>query len=389
VTATGPNVVVYVDGQGNPLYTSTEGGQAATSTPSPSIVTANVNKGKHRSKTSSTAAAAATTTVEAASTETPAASTVVVASSAAASSAAASSPAAYSSAATSNSGSASTSSSAPAASSSVPSSGSGSGMRGISYSPYSGNVASGNVGCKTAAQVAADFAEIDSSHYNMVRIYGTDCNQVENVLTVAKSKGMKVFAGVYDITQVASEIATIIAAANGDWSDFHTISIGNELVNSGAATVSAVTSAISTARGLLSAASYTGKIVTVDTFVAIKANPALCEASDYAAANAHPYFDGNVEAANAGPWVLSQMEAVSSACGGKDTMITETGWPWGGESFQDAVASPANQAAAVSSIQGSVSSNLIMFTAFNDMWKAPGYLNIEQSWGMLGNSASS
>jgi len=371
VTASGPNVVVYVDGQGNPLYTSTEGGQAATSTASPSIVTANVNKGKHWGQ--STAAAATTTSVVQAST--PAASTVVVASSAAAST-----PVAASSAAAS---------SAPAPAQSSASSGSVSGMNGISYSPYSGNVANGNVGCKTAAQVAADFALIDSSKYNMVRIYGVDCNQVQNVLAAAKPKGMKVFAGVYDITQTASEIATIVAAANGDWSDFHTISIGNELVNSGSATVGAVTSAISTARGLLSAAGYPGFVVTVDTFIAVENNPALCQASDYAAVNAHPYFDGGVAAANAGPWVLSQMQAVSSVCGGKNTMITETGWPWSGESNGQAVASPANQAAAVSSIKNTVSSNLIMFTAFNDMWKSPGYLDVEQSWGMYGTSAAS
>jgi len=277
---------------------------------------------------------------------------------------------------------------ASSASSSGSSSGSTSGLHGIAYSPYSGNIADNNVGCKTADQVSADFANIDSS-YNLVRIYGTDCNQVENVLSQAKSKNLKIFAGVFDITQVESEIATIIAAANGDWSHFHTINIGNELVNSGAATVGAVTAAISTARTLLSAAGYTGHVVTVDTFVAIKANPALCQASDYAAANAHPYFDGGVTSSGAGSWVVEQMEAVSSACGGKNTVITETGWPWSGDANGQAVASVADQKTAVSSIKSTVSDNLIMFTAFNDMWKAPGYKSVEQSWGMYGNSASS
>ena len=354
MTAHSPNVVVYVDAAGEVLYTSTAGsgsGASTSATSAPQVASS-----------SASSSAAAT--------------------SAAATSAAAYSASAYSSAA------ASSSSAAPAAASSSSSSSSASGLNGIAYSPYSGSVADGNVGCKTAAQVAADFAAIPSS-YNLVRIYGTDCNQVENVLTAAKSKGMKVFAGVYDITQVASEIATIIAAANGDWSDFHTISIGNELVNSGGATVAAVVAAIGTARTALSAASYTGNVVTVDTSGAIESNPQLCEASDYVAANAHPFFDSDCVASDAGSWLLSTMQAVSSACGGKDTVITETGWPWAGTANGVAVPSSENQKTAISSIQSTVSSNVIMFTAFNDLWKQPGYLSVEQSWGVYGNSAAS
>jgi exo-beta-1,3-glucanase (GH17 family) len=65
-------------------------------------------------------------------------------------------------------------------------------------------------------------------------------------------------------------------------------------------------------------------VVAVDTFIAIYNNPSLCEASDYIAANAHAYFDGNVAASGAGEWVAQQASKLSSVCGGKDVLITGT-----------------------------------------------------------------
>jgi exo-beta-1,3-glucanase (GH17 family) len=166
--------------------------------------------------------------------------------------------------------------------------------------------------------------------------------------------------------------------------------IGNEGVNDGTYSVSDVVSCINSARGMLKGAGYSGRVVTVDTFVAMIANPQLCQASDYAAANCHPFFDGGVVAQNAGPWVLQQAQRVSAACGGKDTMITETGWPWQGLNNKLAVPSSQNQKDAINSIKGSFSNNVILFTAYDDMWKKPAAatFNAEQYWGFLGNAPS-
>jgi len=251
---------------------------------------------------------------------------------------------------------------------------------GITYSPYNSDNS-----CKSSDQVNSDFNSING--YSLVRIYGTDCDQVSNVLSAAKGKNMKVFAGVSDIDQLESEIQTIVSAGSNDWDSFDTIAIGNELVNSGTKSPSDVTSAISTARGLLKSAGYTGSIVTVDTFVALINHPELCKASDYAAANCHAFFDPLIEAKNAGPYVLGNAQAVSLACGGMDTVITESGWPTQGNSNGVAVPSSDNQQAAVKSLRDSFSTNLILFTAFNDMWKqnSASTFGAEQYWGMISN----
>jgi len=229
----------------------------------------------------------------------------------------------------------------------------------------------------------------------MVRTYGTDCNQVATVLTAAKAKGLKLFAGIYDLSSIPAEVALIVAAAGGDWSSFDTISVGNELVNSGSASASEVVAAIGTVRGLLKAAGYSGKVITVDTLVAARNNPALCNASDFCGVNSHPFFDGNTVAADSGSFLTTQIPTLRDVLADKnqEIVICETGWPWQGETNGKAVPSPANQAAAMSSIKEAFTSTpeaVILFTTFNDMWKTntAAQFGAEQYWGFLGNSPS-
>lgn len=255
------------------------------------------------------------------------------------------------------------------------------GALGITYSPYT---SSG--GCKSASQVAADLAELTG--YSVIRLYGTDCDQVANVYA-AKQDSQKLFLGVYDVGSIESSLELMKSGINSDWDCVHTVSVGNELVNSGSASVSQVTQYVNTARGILRGYGYTGPVVSVDTFIAVINNPGLCDASDYMAVNAHAYFDGGVTAAEAGDWALLQIQRVYSACGGsKSVMITESGWPSSGESYGEAVASSENQQTAISSIKNTIGNDCLLFTAYNDLWKSPGYLSVEQSWGIYGDSSS-
>jgi len=132
--------------------------------------------------------------------------------------------------------------------------------------------------------------------------------------------------------------------------------------------------------GANSSAGYTGPVVAVDTFLAILNNPSLCSASDYVAANAHAYFDGTIAASGAGAWVAQQSGNLAATCGGKAVLITESGWPSAGDPNGAAVASPANQATAKSSILSSMGNKCVLFSAFDDAWKAPGQYDVEQHW---------
>lgn len=388
-----PEVIVYVDGAGNPVSTTTQLVQVQQSVwstahgaaPSSSVPSSSSSSTSSTSSSStsiyvapaptSTTAAAPVVNVEVASSSTPVVVAAAVETTASPVATTAAAPAQTSTAASTSSSSTSTSSES-------------SGF-GISYSPYNSDGT-----CKTQSQVNTDFESITG--YSMVRTYGTDCNQVATVLSAAKSKGMKLFAGVFDLSSLTSEIATIVSAANGDWSSFDTISIGNELVNSGSASASAVVAAIGTARGLLTAAGFSGKVVTVDTLVAARANPSLCDASDYCAVNCHPFFDGGYTASQSGEFLETQIPTLQAVLANKnqEVVITETGWPWQGETNGQAVPSLANQAAAISSIKTSFASSpnaVILFTAFNDLWKSntASQFQAEQYWGLEGSNPPS
>ncbi|ESZ96182.1 hypothetical protein SBOR_3457 [Sclerotinia borealis F-4128] len=412
-----PEVIIYVNTAGVPLSTTTEfiGNVPSTifesnpsvATSSSSTTTAAVGAQAAAAiavqyTQAASAAAAMTTAVQAPSVQvsvavsvavsipasTSAAAPVVVSSSTsvAAPLVSSSSSAAVVSVQVASSSSTTTTSAAVASTSAVTAS---SGGFGFAYSPYMANNA-----CKTQDQVIQDFAAIPST-YSTVRIYGTDCNQVATTLVAAKKYGFKIFAGVYDFAEVSTETQAIVDAVDGDWSTITTISIGNEWVNNGITDAAGVASAIVTARGILSLAGYTGKLVAVDTLAATKLYPSLCDNVDYCAVNCHPFFDTHTAAHAAGTFLSTQISELRALLSdpNMDIVITETGWPSAGTSHDLAVASSEAQTTAMAAIKNlfaSNSSNVYLFSTFNDYWKvntAALYM-AEQSWGYLGNSPS-
>lgn len=387
-TVTAPAVIVYVDQNGNPIQeTEPTSAPAVTSTPEPVAPTVNVaaaqplaenghNVGfQHQPDTTTTTSEPAytpppaPTTTEAAPAPAP-----VTPTEAPAAPAPVPEQPAYS---------------APAAAEpSVVSSGSSSGV-GITYSPYNEDHT-----CKSAAQVKTDIEALQGGH-TLIRLYGADCNQVANVIAAAKPLGHKLFLGIYDITSIiptipTSEIATLISAVNGDWSIVDTVSVGNEGVNDGKYTIAAVGIAVASVKASLLLAGYSGPVVAVDTFMTIINNPAYCAVGDYVAANCHAYFDGGISSDGAGTFVSSQAQRLAQVCGGKKVVITESGWPWKGDTNGKAVASTDDQNKAINSLQQSLPNGLILFNAYNDNWKSDSSatFNAEKHWGMQGNAPS-
>jgi len=390
-----PDVLVYVNQFGVPLSTITEGiveqvpsvWSTAYGTPPPAPSTSTTSTPPAPDTTSTSEAAPAPVAPPPSSTlvvKSSAAPVVEAAQFAATSVAAAGAPVA--SAAANIVGpvaSAITSSAAPAQSTSSSSFSSGGGY-GIAYSPYNSDNS-----CKTQDQVNKDFETIGKG-YSRVRLYGTDCNQTATVLSAASNYGMKLFAGIFDINSLQDEVDLITGAAKGDWGMFDTISVGNELVNSASATAEAVVAAIGTVKALLKTAGWSGNVVTVDTLVASRANPSICDASSFCAVNSHPFFDGGVVAKDSGDFLTTQISTLRDVLANKNQqiVITETGWPSKGSQNNLAIPGSQNQADAISSIKNAFTSDpesVILFTAYNDYWKtntADTY-NAEQYWGFV------
>lgn len=254
---------------------------------------------------------------------------------------------------------------------------------GISYSPYN---ADGT--CKSVSQVANDMELI--AGFSVIRLYGTDCDQISSVLKAIAGRGISLFLGIFDLTQLPGNCKDIVDAAEGNWSMINTVSVGNELVNNGKASVGEVTAAIQLVRSTLKASGYNGPVITVDTMIVMKANPQLCQASDFCAINCHAFFDGNVSAEGAGHFVRDWAQQVSEATGGRSIVIAETGWPTQGNNNDKAIPSLENHNIAIRSIRRLFPENLILYSAFNDLWKedSDNTHDAEKFWGILGNAPS-
>ncbi|KAF7562123.1 hypothetical protein G7046_g2005 [Stylonectria norvegica] len=263
------------------------------------------------------------------------------------------------------------------------------GLPGVCYAPYRADH-----DCKTPAQIDDDFSRITGA-YSFVRVYGTDCGQVPAVYAAAKARSLKLFLGIWDLGAVQAEADLIIAGIAGDWDIVHTVSVGNELVNSGQASPAAVVAAIKQARTILRAAGYLGPVVTVDTFVAAGTHPELCEASDYCAVNAHAFFDSTISAGQAGTWLANTVANLKkTVAGSKSVVVTESGWPTEGLTNGLAVPGLSQQQAALDSIKQAFAASLgdvVLFSAFNDPWKAntAATFDADQYWGIGGAVSNS
>jgi exo-beta-1,3-glucanase (GH17 family) len=239
--------------------------------------------------------------------------------------------------------------------------------------------------CRSSSDIQSEVARLASLGYSLIRTYDVGCDVGALAAAIQANPGMKLFAGINSIANVAGDLGKLTSMLSPYWSVVDTINVGNEVVNSGAASADAVVSALGQARGILGSAGYSGKIVAVDTFIAIINNPSICIASDYCAANTHAFFDGNVGPDGAGDFVKRMQQAVSQAAGGKTTIITESGWPSCGTANGAGVPGESQQQSAVASLRAAFTgteSELILFQDQDAKYKQPGPNGAEQCWGI-------
>jgi exo-beta-1,3-glucanase (GH17 family) len=268
---------------------------------------------------------------------------------------------------------------------------------GISWTPFNGDETTTT--CKTQDQANSEFAKIASMQFTSVRIYGTPCNQVELAMRAAQANGVQLMLGVFDLNNAAADTQELVRQVQDSgvsWGLVHTISIGNEDVEKGAASPAQVIAAVGTARGILRGSGFQGNIVHVDTMGAILGNPELCgdAAGDYVAANIHPFFSSGTPARHAGRFVAQQIGALR-ACSTtqnrkrKDhrVVVTETGWPTNGAPNGLAIPGRLQQFAAIASIKRHIPNDVYLYSAFNNFWlkNNAGTFGAEHYWGLLDN----
>jgi exo-beta-1,3-glucanase (GH17 family) len=84
-------------------------------------------------------------------------------------------------------------------------------------------------------------------------------------------------------------------------------------------------------------------VTTSDTYSDLLDNPEVIAECGVILANYYPYWEG-VGVNDAIAWLHVRHQRLVAAAGGKEVLVSETGWPTGGNTIADAVPSPENAA---------------------------------------------
>ena len=260
----------------------------------------------------------------------------------------------------------------------------------ITYSPYHDDST-----CKDADAVRADLSTIAAKGIKTVRIYNTDCNTITTVEPTARDLGLKIDQGFWigplgadSIDSGVQELIDWVSNENGnDWSLFSIITVGNEAVYGNHIDAPTLLSKIKEVKKKLRAAGWNGSVTTAETPSTYSGYPELCTDSDgidVIGVNAHPYFNAAGSASDSGDFINAQIETVKGICGSNvNVRITETGYPSSGDTNGNQVPTKENQAIAIEQIIDATNNKAVMFTMYDDYWKAPGPYNVEQHFGIF------
>lgn len=251
----------------------------------------------------------------------------------------------------------------------------------ITYGPYDSS--SGN--CKTGDQVKKDIAEIKKAGFQAVRIYGTDCDTLVNVVPACVDQGLQVIAGIFvkpedecSITspQVKKQVDDLVSMNN--WGAIRLLVVGNESIMNKVCSAEQLVKLIKDVKTQCSG--FQGPVTIAETlniWQQKEVSDAICPLVDVVGANIHAIFNPNVDASGAGDFVKQQMDILGEICG-KNVINLETGWKSEGACNGIACPGPDDQKKAISSIRKTCGDASVFFSFDNESWKpAP-----DQKWGL-------
>ncbi len=251
----------------------------------------------------------------------------------------------------------------------------------ITYGPY--DSASGN--CKSGSQVKKDIAEIKRAGFQAVRIYGTDCDTLVNVVPACIEQGLQIIAGVFvkggqqcsiSNPEVKKQVDDLVAMNN--WDAIRLLVVSNESIMNGICTASELAQLIKDVKSQCSG--YQGPVTIAETlniWQQKEVSNAICPLVDVVGANIHAFFNPNVDASGAGDFVKEQMNILQAICN-KNVINLETGWKNEGPCNGKACPGPDDQKKAISSIREKCGDASVFFSFDNEAWKP----QPDQRWGL-------
>lgn len=251
------------------------------------------------------------------------------------------------------------------------------GFHGLCFSPY---LEGQNIGDTLSEEQIKRRMEIIAPHTRWVRSFScTDGNEL--IPKIAREKGLKTMVGAWLGTDKAkndAEIAQLISLAKDGLVDIAVV--GNEVLLRNELTKDEVLDYLKVVKQALPNV----PVSYVDTYFLLSQQPEIVANCDLILANCYPFWEGcNIDQA---PVYLQKMyETIKKAAGGKEVIITETGWPDSGEKMQAAIPSPENSMKyLIASNEWAQKEDIALFTfsSFDEPWKVHHEGEVGQSWGI-------
>lgn len=237
---------------------------------------------------------------------------------------------------------------------------------GLNFSPYMDGQ-SPNWGTIISEDQLRMRMKIIAPYTEWIRTFGCT-NGLEKAGSVAHSLNLKAAIGAWlsaDLAANEREISNLIAAAKSGFVDIAIV--GSEVLLRGDLTESQLTAYMRRVKTEVPAIPVT----TADVYGELLAHPALVPEVDVVFANYYPYWEG-IELGQAMAAIHGWHQRVKAYAKGKNVVVSETGWPSGGNTVGKAVPSPENAAFYFINFISWAKANGVQymyFSAFDEAWK--------------------
>ena len=216
-----------------------------------------------------------------------------------------------------------------------------------------------------------------SAFSNTVRFYGS-AGELYKAYKIAHEMGFTVVGTAY-LSGVAAddkaEMNALIEHCNNGY--VKVACVGNETLlktsgGSSSLTASQLIADIQYVRGKLKDSSI--PVTTSDTVEDLLSNPSVIDACNLIMPNCHPYW-GGAAVDSAAEVFISKIDQLKAVSGGKQILVSETGWPTAGQTVGGAVPNEGNAAKYFDEIRKwslSTGTQVLFFDAADEPWKAEG-----------------
>lgn len=201
-----------------------------------------------------------------------------------------------------------------------------------------------------------------------IRTYGST-NGLEISGLIAHSLGLKAALGAWissDLVANEEEIERLINA--GELGEADMLIVGSEVLRRGDISEEELINYINRVKQEINDT----PVSYADTYYVLLEHKAVIDAVDVVLANYYPYWDG-IKVENAVAAIHFHHQELQEAAVGKRVIVSETGWPDGGNAIGGAIASPENASFYFLDFVSWANANDVeyfYFEAFDESWKA-------------------